>query len=150
MTASPDINLPPPLPSTPPTSTRPTRILRSRTNRVFAGVCGGLAETYGSDPTAIRLLAAILAVITGIFPMLLIYIVAAIVIPERDEGAVPAYAPGTPRTVTPTQGGLIIGIILVGVGALAFVNEWYGFDWAMLWPVALLVLGVALIASARR
>jgi phage shock protein C len=150
MTAPPDINPPPVLPSTPAAQPRPARILRSRTNRVFAGVCGGLAETYGSDPTAIRLLAAILAVITGIFPMLLIYIVAAIVIPERDEGAVPADASGTPRTITPTQGGLIIGIILVGVGALAFVNEWYGIDWALLWPVALLVLGVALIAAARR
>jgi phage shock protein C len=150
MTASPDINQPPVVPPAPTATTRPPRILRSRTNRVFAGVCGGLAETYGSDPTAVRLLAAILAVITGIFPMLLVYLVAAIVIPEHDDGTVPADASASPRTITPIQGGLVVGIVLVGVGVLAFVNEWYGIDWSMLWPVALLVFGVALIASARR
>jgi len=36
---------------------RVRRLNRSRTNRVLAGVCGGIAEHYGSDPTAVRLAA---------------------------------------------------------------------------------------------
>ena len=88
MTASPGVNPPPAYPET-PTATGPRRLLRSRTNRMFAGVCGGLAEAYGADATAVRLLTVIFGVITGIFPVLIIYLIAAIVIPDRDAGDVP-------------------------------------------------------------
>ena len=57
---------------------------------MFAGVCGGLAEAYGADATAVRLLTVIFGVITGIFPVLIIYLIAAIVIPDRDAGDVPS------------------------------------------------------------
>lgn len=55
---------PPALPETPPRA--PVRRLhRSRTNRALAGVCGGIAEYYGSDPTAVRLAALIIGLFTG-------------------------------------------------------------------------------------
>ena len=49
-------------------------------DRVFAGVCGGIGEYLGVDPTVIRLLAVILG-FTG--SGVLAYIVAAILIPEN-------------------------------------------------------------------
>ena len=49
---------PPAATPTPGAASEPRRLFRSRTDRMFAGVCGGIAETYGSDPTAVRLLAA--------------------------------------------------------------------------------------------
>ena len=56
------------------------KLYRSKKDRVFAGVCGGIGEYLGVDPTVIRLLAVIL-VFTG--SGVLAYIVAAILIPEN-------------------------------------------------------------------
>lgn len=58
----------------------PKRLFKSRTNRVFCGVCGGLGEYFNIDPTIVRLLFVLLGyTTTGIFA----YIIAAIVIPEQ-------------------------------------------------------------------
>ncbi|WP_281164438.1 PspC domain-containing protein [Liquorilactobacillus sicerae] len=48
-------------------------IKRSRTNRVFAGVLGGIAEKYGWDPTVLRVIWVILTLTP--FPGLIIYLV---------------------------------------------------------------------------
>ncbi|NCC00273.1 MAG: PspC domain-containing protein [Clostridia bacterium] len=56
------------------------KLFRSRTNKVICGVCGGIGEYVGVDPTVIRLLALLLGCTgTG----LVAYIVAAIIIPEE-------------------------------------------------------------------
>ena len=34
----------------------PKRLYKSRTNRVLCGVCGGIGEYFGIDPTIVRLL----------------------------------------------------------------------------------------------
>ena len=56
------------------------KLYRSKKDRVFAGVCGGIGEYLGVDPTVIRLLAVILG-FTG--SGVRAYIVAAILIPEN-------------------------------------------------------------------
>ena len=56
------------------------KLYRSKKDRVFAGVCGGIGEYLGVDPTVIRLLAVILG-FTG--SGVLAYIVEAILIPEN-------------------------------------------------------------------
>ena len=67
------------------------RLFRSRTNRKIAGVCAGLAEYAGMDVTLMRLLWAIVAVLSGIAPGVVAYLVAWIVMPEELETApVPA------------------------------------------------------------
>ena len=58
------------------------RLYRSRSNRMLAGVCGGVAEYFNIDPTIIRLLVAALGV-TG--SGILIYIIAAIIIPDETN-----------------------------------------------------------------
>lgn len=52
---------------------------KSRTDQMFAGVCGGLAEYLGVDSTMVRLAWAICVVFGG--AGLLLYILAAIIIP---------------------------------------------------------------------
>ena len=59
------------------------RLVRSSSDRMIAGICGGLAEYLGVDSTAIRLLAVILLFFTALIPMLLIYIVLIFVIPAE-------------------------------------------------------------------
>jgi len=60
------------------------RLYRSRTDRMISGVCGGLAEYFGVDPTLVRILAVLAAVITG-GSAVIAYIVMAIVVPEAPE-----------------------------------------------------------------
>lgn len=60
------------------------KLYRSRNNRVFAGVIGGLAEYFDKDATFSRFIAIILLVLTGFFPLGLIYIIGIFLIPEEN------------------------------------------------------------------
>jgi phage shock protein PspC (stress-responsive transcriptional regulator) len=60
------------------------RIYRSRTERMLAGVAGGLANYFDVDPTIIRLAWAVSFLATGPVALLL-YIVCALVIPREPE-----------------------------------------------------------------
>ena len=56
----------------------PKKLYRSNTDKILAGVCGGIAEYLAVDPTVVRLL-AVLSVFTSVG--IIAYIVAALVIP---------------------------------------------------------------------
>ena len=60
------------------------KLYRSRTERWLAGVCGGFAEYAGLDATLMRLLFALVVLFTSIVPGLLVYLVAAMVMPEPE------------------------------------------------------------------
>ena len=49
------------------------------------GVCGGIGEYFEVDPTLIRLGWVVLAILTGIVPGIIAYIIAAIVMPVDDK-----------------------------------------------------------------
>lgn len=57
-------------------------LTRSKTNRMIAGVCAGLADYLNIDPTIIRLL-FVLGFFTFNGAMLLVYLIMAIVTPEQ-------------------------------------------------------------------
>ena len=57
------------------------KLYRSRSNRVIAGVCGGLAQYLGVDPTVVRLIMALVTVVGGM--SLLVYLIAWLIIPEE-------------------------------------------------------------------
>ena len=61
------------------------KIYRCRTHHVLSGVCAGIGESFGVDPVLIRLGYLFLTLITGIGPGILVYIVAAIVIPVKPH-----------------------------------------------------------------
>ena len=123
------------------------RLYRSRSDRVLAGICGGLAEHFGSDPAIVRLGVVILAILTGIVPMLVLYIVAAIVIPEGTAGA---EAVDRPARVNSGGAALLFGLFLIVVGLAAFAREFLQVNWELLWPLALIAMGGALLLWAVR
>lgn len=129
-----------------PSQGRVRRLHRSRTNRVLAGVCGGVAEYYGSDPTAVRLAALIVGLFTGIVPMVVAYIIAAIVVPDGD-GAPTA---GDRAEVAPGQAAIVLGALLVMVGIAGLANVWLDIAWDRIWPFALIGLGVVIVAATVR
>ncbi|HEY5858077.1 MAG TPA: PspC domain-containing protein [Aldersonia sp.] len=64
------------------------RLTRSRTERMLAGVCGGLAEYTGWDVTLIRLLMVAATVFTG-GAAILGYIAAVFIMPDADRVSAP-------------------------------------------------------------
>jgi phage shock protein C len=63
------------------------RLYRSYTDKKIAGICGGLGEYFGIDPTVVRLGAAILCIATGFFPGFIAYVIAWIIVPEAPISA---------------------------------------------------------------
>jgi phage shock protein C len=59
------------------------RLYRSRTNRVISGVFGGLGEYLNTDPNILRIAWIIITVFTGFIPGIIVYLLAALIIPEK-------------------------------------------------------------------
>ncbi len=58
------------------------KLYRSKMNKKIAGICGGIGEMTDTDPTIIRLIVIVLALMTAVFPFLLGYLIAWWIVPE--------------------------------------------------------------------
>jgi len=156
------------------------RLYRSRTDRVFWGVCGGLAKYLDMDPTIIRIAMVLLALANGIG--ILAYLIMAILIPAEGSrvaglkervrenveeikktatelGQEIGSTFGKHEAEAEDQARIrrrrrnVIGIILILLGLVflsANFNLFWWFNWGKLWPLIIVVVGVLLILSARR
>lgn len=61
------------------------RLYRSKTNKVFAGICGGLGEYANVDPVLIRLVWLLIVIFTGFVPGILTYIIAYFIVPAHPK-----------------------------------------------------------------
>ena len=146
------------------------RLYKSPTERVISGVAGGVAEYLDVDPSIVRVVWALLALITGgVFFVL--YIVMWIVVPEGaetpgapGEGADPVT--GQPGDAAPSTwsaqpvrrarrssggGSWVFGLILIGLGVYFLAREYLpDIDVDRLWPLGLVLLGVLLLFAAMR
>src|SRR5437868_14836416 len=121
------------------TNTVSPRVHRSATDRVVAGVCGGLAEYLEVDPSLVRL-AFIVGMLWGGLG-LLIYVVMAIVLPVDPQAQpVTMYCRARSRNLA---GGVLIllGAVLL-VGNLGWA-PW--LTWNLFWPAVLVFVGAALL-----
>ncbi len=59
--------------------------LRKSKNKIVAGVCGGIAEWLGWDPTLVRILYVLVSILSVAFPGLLAYLVLWIVMPPPED-----------------------------------------------------------------
>lgn len=151
-----------------------TRLERSLSNRVIAGVCGGLGEYLDVDPTLVRVVFVILAVVTsGLW--LLGYIVLLVLMPlpgrptpfvqggagERD---VPPASPGdaaveSTRPIEPPDPAAeerrrsTFAYILVALGAVLLFANFGAFRivrMELVWPLVLIGLGALLLVQRAR
>lgn len=76
----------PVLPTASTAARRPTRLVRSRSNRMVAGVCGGLAELLNIDAVILRL-ALVLATVLGFGAGVVLYVACWILMPKEPERA---------------------------------------------------------------
>lgn len=116
-----------------------TQFVRSTTDKMVGGVCGGLAQTYNIDPTLVRLGFVALALLGG-GAGLLIYLVLWLVMPT-----IGADSPAERVLVGVTGGSTVagegrnrtLGLVLIGVGTLLLAS-WLDLSGPVF---ALLILG---------
>jgi phage shock protein C len=162
------------------------RLYRSRSDRMLAGVAGGLAERFDGDPSVVRVLWVIVSILSGGLAII-VYVAMAFIVPDADDEAGPvdaggateeaaagmAGAPSTTTTTTPTgsgwvapaprpakpprqgdggrRGAIVVGLVLVLVGAYLLIRQLApAVDLSLAWPIASIVLGVALVILSVR
>ncbi len=122
------------------------RLLRSRADRMLAGVCGGLGEYFDVDSTLVRVVYVVVSVLTGVVGGLVVYVVLALIMPEAplsdsDEVSRPLAGPTTTAA-----------LILIVLGSLLLVAN-YGllawWAWTRLWPVIIILAGLMLLLRRR-
>jgi len=124
---------------------RPVRRLkRSLNDRVFAGVCGGLADYLGISAVGIRIVWFIMALAGG--TGIVAYLIAIFLIPNEQ--------PVVRRAPRPSGSGrLIFGLLLILFGSLIMLRHWFWFPfdffsafWKIVLPVGLILIGIAIMA----
>jgi phage shock protein C len=83
------------------------RLYRSRTDSMIGGVAAGLADYLNSDPALVRIVWAILVVVTG-GAALVIYIIAWIVVPEEPAAPAESIATTAEPTTDPVTGAVVM------------------------------------------
>jgi phage shock protein C len=63
------------------------KLIRSRKNRIFLGVCGGLGEYYRIDPVIVRVIAVLITVVSSFLPGIIAYFILALIIPLEGSRA---------------------------------------------------------------
>lgn len=157
----------------------PTRLERSTTNKVIAGVCGGIAEYLQVDPTLVRVFFVISIFLTAGLAILG-YIVLLVLMPL--PGAHPPFvqqtaaaAPSDPSATASSATGettvmarpvapppdpeaaerrrATFGYFLVAIGVvflLANIGVFRPLRWDLIWPLVLVGAGVLLLAQRVR
>ena len=130
------------------------RLYRSSTNKVIAGVCGGLGEHFDVDPTLMRLI-AVVAALASFGVVLVFYLIAWIVIPQTplvqlpDDNQISPAEPSIPSDYR--WRSYLPGLVLVALGAILLLREYvYWFRLSDLWPVLLVLLGLVLVLRNGR
>jgi phage shock protein C len=127
-----------------PDPAAPRQVRRSRSERLIAGVCGGIGRYLGVDPVLLRIAFIVLALANGVG--LIAYVVAWVAIPEERPGQPPATV-AEPRRET---GRLVLGGSLVVLGLVLLLDRLAPALDELFWPVAVVAVGVAIILVGLR
>lgn len=154
----------------------PGRLERSTTNKVVAGVCGGISEYLQVDATLVRVFFVIGTVITGGLG-LLAYIAAIVLMPlpgrpapfvksagaatstvegaaSTDPAATAPVLPAPPEDPEATERRrAAFGLVLIALGAIFLFGNAGVFRivrWDLAWPIVLIAIGALLLAQRMR
>ena len=148
-----------------------SKLARSRTDRMVSGVCGGLATYLGIEAIWIRLFFVLMTMANGFG--LLVYLILWLIMPEAGsedattqqtvESNVQEMA-GKAQELAQSVGeavrggpnrraGIVVGAALIVLGVLFLLDTLHVFAWlrfGQLWPLILIVGGLALLVSRLR
>jgi phage shock protein C len=117
---------------------------RSASDKVLAGVCGGLGRYLGVEPLLLRIAAVVLTLANGVG--LIAYVVAWIAIPEERAGQ-PVAAVRAPKQET---GRLVLGGALVVLGLVLLLDRLVPDLQRLFWPLAVVAAGAAIMLAGLR
>lgn len=112
---------------------------------MVAGVASGIARHLDLDPTLVRIAFVVLALAGG--SGVLAYIVAWLVIPEEAPGDATGHPVTGPDATTLRYA---LGALLVLVGLVTALDLALPAVGRLLWPLALIVLGVTIVLTGAR
>ncbi len=136
------------------------KLYRSEKDKWIAGVLGGLGEYLSIDPTILRIAFIIFSIASGVLPGIVGYVLAIIVIPKPPMGYEPRPAAseaggqsppapaGTAESPKSSNAPLVVGVILIALGALFLFNNFVDIRWHLFWPAILIILGLLLLGKA--
>jgi phage shock protein PspC (stress-responsive transcriptional regulator) len=153
----------------------PTRLERSTTNKVIAGVCGGIAEYLQVDATLVRVFFVVGSFVTAGFG-LLGYVVLVVLMPlpgqpapfvktsdvttSTLEGAASTDPMVSQRVVPPPadpeaagRRRAAFGLVLIALGVIFLFGNTGVFRivrWDLVWPLVLIAIGALLLAQRVR
>ena len=146
------------------------KLYRSRTNKVFAGVAGGLGDFFAIDPVIIRIIFTVLALMGG--GGVLIYILLWIFVPYKEEFSYNSSSQQNTQSSSQapepdmkdndfnkpqdnneynkvSRRSLFGGIILITLGILFLIDRLIPqINFGELWPVILIVIGILILAGS--
>lgn len=125
------------------------KLYRSRTDKKISGVAGGIAQYLDVDPVFVRLTFALLVFVSG--AGLILYLLCMFLVPiePMSDSEIVADANAEPQEVKNSQGGKIIGVILILFGILVLFDNFIpAFDFEDFFPLVLIVIGGWLLLSS--
>jgi len=129
------------------------KLRRSKSNKVLAGVCGGIGEYLNIDPVIIRIIWVLLIFAPGT-PGLIAYIICALIIPE-DNSII--YEDDSSSYNKRENLPLILGIGLIIIGSvllidIIFPKFYHIFNISRIlryWPAILIIGGIYIIVKYK-
>lgn len=126
-----------------------TKLTRSRSDQMIAGVCAGLADYLNMDPVLVRLAFVVLLFASGVG--LPIYLVLWLIMPEGNGET--AASPSTLKVEVGEENGRVsqpvtIGAILLLLGFYFLFREIGWLAWlhgGIIWPLIIIGFGLYLI-----
>jgi phage shock protein C len=152
------------------------KLYRSKNNRIIAGVAGGLGNYFEVDPILIRAVFILFTLVSGFG--ILLYLILILLIPEEPNGANPNldkdnYSENGSRITKSAQEAKrnfqsvanqikinsrwlkgkrdAAGIAFTLIGLFALGNQLlpHWFNWALIWPMLIILIGLYILSRGR-
>lgn len=137
------------------------KLYRSSSDKIIAGVCGGLAEYFSVDATLIRIVFVALALANGFG--IILYLIMALIIPKdkktgtkenaRDLAEGAKHLASQARTSE--HGRNLLGLIIVAIGLMVLIKNIMPVPPAWMhtpifWPIVIIAVGLYLLFHTKR
>ena len=128
-------------------------LYRSERNKIFGGVCGGLAEHLKTDPLLIRVIFIVLVGFGG--SGILLYLLLWIILPTEHGEHIDYEKPlhhiiHEHNSKNYSHANTMIGFFIILMGTLFLLDNFSpSFGFAKFWPLLLIFFGVALLTKGE-
>lgn len=135
------------------------KLYRSETDKVIAGVCGGLGEYLELDPVLIRILFVIFTLAGG--AGVVMYILLWVIVPTKSDATTPyeqslknngeeikQRASSIAASIQDQKSRQVWGWLVIFIGAFILLWNFGAFGWFkidLLWPILIILLGIFVI-----